>query len=590
MVRLFLVRRPSVGDSPHEPGLVRNDALSPALTPEVALALQRGAGNQSFAAMLSRMPGRSAATAGAVGAATLGRQPSHAKTKPGADNRVEANPDVAMYTAQAVADVLQNQRGGLVSSASPKYRDALLSLWKSVSGQEGTADIPASRRLELLATASAGLEPVFGALRADPDQRAWLDLEVTPHLTRLRDSLRYAQARDRVEQAALGPRGELIEVPQDMAPRQQAQILHSKIPGLVKSAALYNEQAVRLGHDAIHHHAKEMLEHAKLPKELEGKRFDPGILVEVQNLLLFVDGFLTLTDEELAEHLNHPHGVFAGIASYTELVKAAVEIAWGCVGVTASFASAVARLSGQTEYAVQAAGLARASGLWLANVVAGIEILYGIAVILDPHATAAQKTDAGAHVAMGTAWFVGSRLGGAAVGAAASVAIMITYYELQWLAHSYRDVRLGLAVGWMSKAFETMGDAARRISDDAIMLSKAGLLAHAEGDPAQKKVLERVEADCVKGLTGTIDYFLEQCEPTGYAPGGAYKPGAFTQLRPVFKPLLRLQGATTPSEAAEAAKSVLHAIRWCFDHAQELIADAAGLAPPQKEGSESGHH
>jgi hypothetical protein len=533
----------------------------------------------SFLESLQQTVGNAAVTA------MLARQTALAKSKPKAKAVVEADPSVALQTAQAAADILQNRLGRLVAPAGPKYRDALASLYVAVVGKEGKADASGLRRLELLDRATKALEPVFAALRADPDQKAWLETEITPHLTRLSGSLQYVRAAERVEKAVLGPGGELIEIPENVTPRQQAQILHSKIPALIKSVALYNEQAIRLGHDVIHHHAEEMLKHAKLPKELQGKRLDPGILVEVQNLLLLVDGMLTLTDEELAEHLRKPHGAFAGIASYTELVKAAVEIVWGCVGVSASFAWAVARVSGQVEYAAQAAGLARSSGLMLANVVAGVEIVHGLAIMLDPHATKAQKLEAAQHVAMGTAWFVGTRVGGAAVGAAASTAILITYYELQWMAHAYRDIRLGLAVGWMTKAFETMADAAKSISRGGAELAKAGLLLGAERDPNQQAALAKVEADNARMLGGSIDFFLEKCEPTGYGPGAAYKPGAFTELRPVFKPLLKLKGAKTPREAAEAAKVVLKTIRWCFDHAPELIAKTAGLPPDEKQGT-----
>jgi hypothetical protein len=541
--------------------------LASILTP-----LQTTAGNAAVTAMLTRQPAPAA-------------KPKRKKDKP----IVEADPNVALQTAQAAADVLQNGLGRLIASADSKYRDALISLFVAVIGREGKADVTAFRRLELLEKAAAGLEPVFGALRADPDQKAWLGTEVTPYVTRLGVSLQYFKARERVETAVLGPGGELIEIPENLTPRQQAQILHSKIPALLESFALYNEQAIRLGHDVIHHHAEEMLKHAKLPKELEGKRLDPGILVEVHNLLLLVDGMLTLTDEEFAKHLGKPHGVFGGIATYAELVKAATEITWGCVGVSASFAWAVARVSGQAEYAAQAAGLARASGLLLNNVVAGIEIVYGLAVILDPHAKAAEKAEAGKHVAMGTAWFVGARVGGAAVGAAASIAVLVTYYELQWIAHAYRDIRLGLAVGWMSKAFETMAEAAKDISSSAASLAKAGLLLHAERDPAQNAALVKVEADWVKTLASSIDFFLDKCEPTGYGPGAAYKPGAFTELRPVFKPLLNLKGAKTSAEAAQAAKAVLKTIRWCFDHAAELVAKTAGLPPPEREEKPAAH-
>ena len=51
-----------------------------------------------------------------------------------------------------------------------------------------------------------------------------------------------------------------------------------------------------------------------------------------------VDGWMTLGDEELREHLTEIHGVLPTVSSFAELVKAVTEIGIGTVSLTAAFA------------------------------------------------------------------------------------------------------------------------------------------------------------------------------------------------------------------------------------------------------------
>lgn len=82
---------------------------------------------------------------------------------------------------------------------------------------------------------------------------------------------------------------------------------------------------------------------------------------------------MTLTDEELAHRLREVHGVFNGVSTYSELVKAVAELTGGAISLTASYAAAIAKLAGDTSCVAMATGLARSTGLLFANVIAGIE-------------------------------------------------------------------------------------------------------------------------------------------------------------------------------------------------------------------------
>jgi hypothetical protein len=591
--------------------------------------LQRRHGNAQVQRLLTDRPRQPGAAAAAVVARQATSVPA-AKSKPAA---VDSEQDAASNAARAAADVLQNQNLRLLGGVDSKYTTAISGLYLASVGTEAGKKLPPDRRLDLLEEALHELRPAFQTLAKDAEGRDWLASEVTTYAGRLRSSLNYQKAEERVGAAVLGPEGELFEIPEDADPKTQAKVLKSQLPKLIKTLALLNEQAIRFGHEGIHHLAKEMLEEAHIPAKVKGRPGDPGFLVELQNVLFVIDGMLLLSDEHLLQQLAEPHDIFGRVASYAEFVKAATEITWGAVGVTASFAWGIAKATelgyaargvtaAQTgevlaamnaavgaqdaaKYAAQASGLARTSGLLLANVVAGIEIVYGLALLFDPHSKDLEKIEGLKHVGMGVAWFGGSYLGGvgalgtagaakagigatlsagAAVGAAASLGVLYLYFALQIVIEG-TWLRVGIVAGWMTKAFETMGEAAHRIGADGKELAKAGILAATERDPAQKEALGRVEKAKAAILRSSVDHFLEKCEPGPYEVGAAYRPGNFTNLRKAFEPLLGLQGATSPEEATKAAIAVLEKITWCFEHAPELLNEAAGLKAPKREAA-----
>jgi hypothetical protein len=363
---------------------------------------------------------------------------------------------------------------------------------------------------------------------------------------------------------------EIVEVADDKHPRQQGVQLHAELQKLIPTIGMINEQVIRLKHDGIHHEAEALMEgHA------HGKKLGPGSLVELQTILWMVDGFLTLTDEELAHHLREVHGVFNGVSTYSELVKAVAELTGGAISLTASYAAAIAKLAGDTSCAAMATGLARSTGLLFANVIAGIEIIHGVAVLLDPHATPQQKVDGAVGASSGAAWFIGSRVGGAAVGFAASTAILLGYAELKLMAHLYWQANVGLTAGFMRLAYETIqrdGESIARCADD---LAKAGMLRESEKDPEKAAALQHVETTLIAQLGGAVDYFIDDCKPHGFEAGVARYPGAYTILREVFAPVMKHKGAKTLEAVTEAARVALERITWSMAHAGDLIMASA---------------
>ena len=261
--------------------------------------------------------------------------------------------------------------------------------------------------------------------------------------------------------------------------------------------------------------------------------------------------------------------------TYSELVKAVAELTGGAISLSASYAAAIAKLAGDAPLAATATGLARSTGLIFANVIAGIEIIHGVAVLLDPHATAQEKVDGAAGAASGAAWFIGSRAGGAAVGFAASSAILLGYAELKLVAHLYWEANVGLTSGLMRVAYETIQRDGESIARSADELAKAGMLRQNEKDPEKAAALAQVEARFISQLGSSIDYFIDDCQPRGFEPGVARYPGAYTIFQEVFSPVKKHKGAKTLETVTEGAKVALERITWSMAHAGELITASA---------------
>ncbi len=572
---------------------------------------------------------------------TLAHELAHARTAPQGVRRQgrrqgqgqegqQAPQESDGYTATNVmgvaADILRLEapRFGQVESAPQRFKSALEQLYYAKTGVRGNRSVPGAERLDLFEAAMAALRPAMATLEEDPDQKTWLDSQVTPYAERLRQNLNYAKAQERVENAAIGPGNQVMEMPGAADARGQAAVLHAQIPTLVQTLGRLNEQLVRFGHEDVHHalhhwekareaqdkvqaaeragtlenlpNAEELIREAEktqIPPQVKKGWGDTGLLVELQSILLLADGMLTLSDEELAKELSHPKGVFQGISSYAEFVKGVIEIIGGTIGVAGTLGWVIARVAttlggaaaSDLEYAAQSMALSRGVGLALANIVAAIEVVHGVAVLLDSHASAEKKVEAVRDIGVGGAWLAGSVLekagvaGAGTVGMAVSISILATYYEIEIMADLYGSALTGIVGGWMSLAFQTMAEDGRRIAADGKELAKAGMLLAAEKDPAQSIALGRVVAENARRLGSTVDYFLEKCEPAGYGPGAAYKPGAFTNLRREFAPLLKLQGRTAPDEVAPATLAVLKKIQWCLEHAAELVREAVGLEP-----------
>ena len=246
-----------------------------------------------------------------------------------------------------------------------------------------------------------------------------------------------------------------------------------------------------------------------------------------------------------------------------------------------------------------------------------VEIGYGIAVLLDSHSSAAQKDGAVRNIGVGAAWFLGRKIGtavgrtaaeragasaveviaqatraGARVGGILSIAVLGAYYELEFMANLYGQVRLGIGKS-MVHSLRVMQRAGEGIAKRAASLAKAGILAHHEHDPGKKKALEHATLDYARELGSAIDSLLSDLvKPRGgsYYGGAVHDPGTWPELVEQFSEFQSRRGTTSPDAVAKLATRVLAKLRWCFEHADYLVAKAAGLDPSNPDKKRHPHH
>ena len=197
-----------------------------------------------------------------------------------AKKRASAPPEQAKLVIQAAADIVQHGRAQLVAGCPPTYQPALSELLTAATGHRGKDTVSGADRIAALEHALASLDPVIANYDETAEGKSYLNDQFTTFVTRIRQSARATEAGERVDNSVRLGKDNVVELPDERHPREQAQILHSQLPKLIATLAMLNEQAIRFGHDAIHHQAAAMFEGHSHGKSGSGN------LVELQNVLM----------------------------------------------------------------------------------------------------------------------------------------------------------------------------------------------------------------------------------------------------------------------------------------------------------------
>lgn len=207
---------------------------------------------------------------------------------------------------------------------------------------------------------------------------------------------------------------EAVQPQKDVEPSEadiegQKEALRAELPKLVETVSMTIEAIVRVNHKSIHDSAHGVFK-GHVPRQVG--EWGPNMLAQVQNVLGVVDGVLKLTDKEMAEAVARNRGFWGAAHTTAEIIAAAIEITGGVVGITASFASVLARLMGNLEYAELAAGMARGTALIMGKLMAWIEMVHGILIVVDPHASVERKLEGAEKIASQGGFLVGLAIGG----------------------------------------------------------------------------------------------------------------------------------------------------------------------------------
>ena len=436
-------------------------------------------------------------------------------------------------TVYAAADILKNASKRLLESGA---HPALWRLYYAVTGRVEGEHIEGTKRLTLLDDAMRELAKELASYsQYSGDYAQWALTNVEKPAAELRSSLRFQEAQERVDSATL---------------------IDGKV---LEDTATVDEWIIRFKHHELHHEAEEMLKghtgHSRV-----------GTLLELQNVVLAIDGFLTLSDEELQNELQHNSGLHAW-KTRAELVVAAAEIVGAGALVATSLVAKIAQITGNVSIATMASGAARAGGLKLSTALTWIEIGHDAIVILDAifgGGSRQEAIDAGADASSGLALVVGKST-------PAALAIMAGYYELKLVLNTFWSTAVSINAGLMLPALEALQRNGVAIATAADRVAKAGAMAAQEKDQPKAAALHEVLEVDARHLGAALDGLISDCAPTGAEAGVARHPGAYSLIREIFAPVAAFKGVRDRERVIDGAKLALARITFTLSHMGDVI-------------------
>jgi hypothetical protein len=443
----------------------------------------------------------------------------------------------------------------------------LATLDAAVTGRRGREQLSEAARITLFGAARIGLDPLIKLCASDTGISEWIAEYLEPLLTSEAKDLAYGAAYQRVNDSILVGENKVIDVASDQEPREQGSLLREEVGKLVPTMKQLNEYAVRRGEHQFEHDA----EHLSEGHSAQGG----GKILALANTLSLIDGYLSMTDDELREHSQEIHSVLGAVTTYSELVKAVIEFVGGALGVSVGAMGSLAAAVGDVALANTCRGFAETTALNLSTVVSWIEVLHGGMELVNPHSTRQERIDGAVDVAAGATWLIGKQvLGGsvAAGAAASSMALSIGYAELKWELTTYWEAALGLNRGLAGPAFETLREDGDSLARSLETLQKASLLAQQEDDPAKREPLERVVANLAHDVRDGVERIVSDTRPSGPEAGLAHHPGAVGPIiQDLFAPLGSFRNAETPDMALQGGRIALQKVAWALKNWSTIV-------------------
>jgi len=444
------------------------------------------------------------------------------------------------------------------------------------------------QRLQRLEAATAQLEPIADRVGPLLQDESWVATHYLTPLSEVRRKILVAVQGQRVDNALLTHDGEVIEIPRDGDLKAEKATFRYVFTRVAETAAILNEQAIRVGEDQLDEQI-EAMQHGG-PAEW-GKL---GKLTQVQAAANVLVGLLRLSDQEMWEEFKHADGLAAQISTGSELVKYLGSTAASMISLTAAFTSVIAKHLGKPQMESAAAALAQQSIKRAGAAIGVIELVHDIAVLCDGEAGAKKKEDAAADALSTGAWLVGQAahiaegqewIGKAAaesigtVTTSLSIALLVSYKELQLMAYLYGSARTGLASG-VKRALPTLADDAQNLALASARLAKAGVLWAREKNAERRAALEQVRDRANLALAANIHSFLESCRQHGAETRGAMEdPASWWALAAQFQEFQRYRDVADPAVVPVVAKRLIARMQWCGEHIDDLVDEMATASP-----------
>ena len=444
------------------------------------------------------------------------------------------------------------------------------------------------QRLQRLGAATAQLEPIAHRVGPLLQNEGWVETHYERHVREVRRKILVAMEGQRVDNTFLTHDGEVIEIPRDGDLHAEEAAFRHVFTRIAETAAILNEQAIRIGEEKLEEQI-EAMQHGG-PAEW-GKM---GRLTQVQAAANVLVAVLRLSDGEMWEEFKHADGLAAQVSTGSELVKYLGSTAAGMISLTAACTSVIAKHLGKPQMESAAAALAQQTIKRAGAAIGVIELVHDIAVLCDREAGAEKKEDAAADVLSTGTWLVGQaahlaegqkwigKVAAESIGTVAtslSIALLVSYKELQLMAYLYGSARTGLASG-AKRALPTLADDAQNLALASARLAKAGVLWARETNAERRAALEQVRDRANLALAARIHAFLESCRRHGAETGGAMEdPGSWWALAAQFQEFQRYRDVTDPEVVPVVAKRIIARMQWCGEHIDDLV-DEMAMAPP----------
>lgn len=496
-----------------------------------------------------------------------------------------------------------NVRPDRIEGAPPARMDLLWRFWSGMSGVvQGTeghggrgSDLGTEERLERLQSADAELRPFLQIITEESSAKDWVQAKYEPALGFAQQVIGYDGASKTVGGIYNAQKAQANgEDPGELTP--QTEVLAAVANGqqtLAKVRALVTAYT-RMQGGKMEAALKDSL--AKLASE------DPKLtvikdmpvaqaLTHIGGLLSGVQAIWTLSsdDERLKEARKR-----GNIASnLTELLGATTGVLAGTASAMSLIGGGIAVVAGNSALAGELIAIGSRSVRVLGQVAAVFQLTYGLAVMLDPDSTGADRKAAMLHIGMGaggTLSFLNTTgLLANSWGGPLTIATLVTALELKFVLGKVAGFEKGWFQWTIGQAYRNLEKPATELQDSASYLAIALMLTQGVRPTDEASALEfdghiKVAENAAKSVKRACWEMLDTATRKGT---GASKletwriPGNYPEISSKYDGLWdQYKAAESPGEIATLAASVLQATYTVFagfqDHACDFLQNAHG--------------